>query len=94
MTANASASRGSSTNVLSDGAVCTMDRHWPSTQTAAALGRGLWPMMRPGAMSGATRAMRCLWHEIRVDERTVGRAITVRVGDHGAVGASPPPPPS
>ena len=32
---------------------------------------GQWPMMRPGAVSGATRALRCLWHEVRVDERTV-----------------------
>eukprot|EP00966_Prymnesium_polylepis_P292933 6765823-Prymnesium_polylepis.1 len=22
-------------------------------------------MMRPGAVSGATRALRCLWHEVR-----------------------------
>eukprot|EP00966_Prymnesium_polylepis_P000832 18894-Prymnesium_polylepis.1 len=27
---------------------------------------GLWPMMRPGAVSGATHALRCLWHEVRV----------------------------
>eukprot|EP00966_Prymnesium_polylepis_P127710 2952794-Prymnesium_polylepis.1 len=31
---------------------------------------GLWPMVRPGAVSDATRALRCLWLEIRVDERT------------------------
>eukprot|EP00966_Prymnesium_polylepis_P095076 2201390-Prymnesium_polylepis.2 len=36
-----------------------------------AAARGLWPMMRPGAVSGATRALWCLWHEVRVDERTV-----------------------
>eukprot|EP00966_Prymnesium_polylepis_P031562 734194-Prymnesium_polylepis.1 len=24
---------------------------------------GLWSMMSPGAVSGATRALRCLWHE-------------------------------
>ena len=30
---------------------------------------GRW--WRPGAVSGATRALRCLWHEICVDERTV-----------------------
>eukprot|EP00966_Prymnesium_polylepis_P255840 5910865-Prymnesium_polylepis.1 len=28
-------------------------------------------MMRPGAVPGATRALQCLWHEVRVDERTV-----------------------
>eukprot|EP00966_Prymnesium_polylepis_P239103 5530183-Prymnesium_polylepis.1 len=28
-------------------------------------------MMRPGAVSGATRALRCLWHKVRVDERAV-----------------------
>jgi hypothetical protein len=27
-------------------------------------------MMRPGAVSGATRALRCLWHEVRDDERS------------------------
>eukprot|EP00966_Prymnesium_polylepis_P132583 3064918-Prymnesium_polylepis.1 len=32
---------------------------------------GLWPMMRPAAVSGAMRALRCLWHGVRVDERTV-----------------------
>eukprot|EP00966_Prymnesium_polylepis_P201112 4659820-Prymnesium_polylepis.1 len=33
---------------------------------------GLWPMMRPGAVLGATRALRGrVWHEVRVDERTV-----------------------
>jgi hypothetical protein len=35
-------------------------------------GCDLWPMMRPGAVSGATHALRCrVWHEVRVDERTV-----------------------
>eukprot|EP00966_Prymnesium_polylepis_P307566 7108057-Prymnesium_polylepis.3 len=33
--------------------------------------RGLWPMMRRVAVSGAMRAPRCRgWHEVRVDERT------------------------
>eukprot|EP00966_Prymnesium_polylepis_P163741 3785113-Prymnesium_polylepis.1 len=28
---------------------------------------GLWPMMRPGTVSGATRALRCrVWHEVVV----------------------------
>jgi hypothetical protein len=40
-------------------------------ETYTAMAGGLWPMMRPGAVSGATRALRCLWHEVRVDERTV-----------------------
>jgi len=32
---------------------------------------GLWPMMRPEAVTGATRALRCRdWHEVRVDART------------------------
>eukprot|EP00966_Prymnesium_polylepis_P270709 6254068-Prymnesium_polylepis.1 len=29
---------------------------------------GRW--WRPGTVSGATRALQCLWHEVRVDERT------------------------
>eukprot|EP00966_Prymnesium_polylepis_P129159 2986925-Prymnesium_polylepis.3 len=29
---------------------------------------GLWPMMRPGAVTDATHALRCRgWHEVRVD---------------------------
>jgi hypothetical protein len=36
-------------------------------RTHTTLSRGLWPMMRPGAASGATRALRCrVWHEVRV----------------------------
>ena len=32
---------------------------------------GLWPMMRPEAVTGATRALWCRdWHEVRVDART------------------------
>jgi hypothetical protein len=31
--------------------------------------RGRWPMLSPEAVSGATRALRCLWHEVCVDER-------------------------
>ena len=45
----------------------TTTRHVPG-----AFFGGLWPMMRPGAVSGATRALLCrVWHEVRVDERTV-----------------------
>eukprot|EP00966_Prymnesium_polylepis_P139414 3221504-Prymnesium_polylepis.1 len=31
---------------------------------------GRWPMLSPETVSGATGALRCLWHEICVDERT------------------------
>ena len=31
---------------------------------------GRWPMMSPGGGVGRYAALRCLWHEIRVDERT------------------------
>eukprot|EP00966_Prymnesium_polylepis_P240979 5573267-Prymnesium_polylepis.1 len=37
------------------------------------------PMMRPGPETDATRALRCLWHEIRVDERTRHRPQVRRV---------------
>eukprot|EP00966_Prymnesium_polylepis_P193670 4488910-Prymnesium_polylepis.1 len=36
----------------------------------------LWPMMRPGAMSDATRALRSLWHEIRVGPATRPKATS------------------
>jgi hypothetical protein len=40
--------------------------------TAAWVRAGRWPMMSPALRRCrvATRALRCLWHEIRVDERT------------------------
>eukprot|EP00966_Prymnesium_polylepis_P042526 987985-Prymnesium_polylepis.1 len=40
---------------------------------------GRWPMAdgrwwRPGTVSGTTRALRCLWHEVRVGEKTTQSA--------------------
>eukprot|EP00966_Prymnesium_polylepis_P279532 6457765-Prymnesium_polylepis.1 len=33
---------------------------------------GRWPMVAPGGGVGRyARPLRCLWHEVRVDERTV-----------------------
>eukprot|EP00966_Prymnesium_polylepis_P097755 2264200-Prymnesium_polylepis.1 len=32
---------------------------------------GRWPMVAPGGGVGRYAALRCLWYEVRVDERTV-----------------------
>eukprot|EP00966_Prymnesium_polylepis_P145245 3354111-Prymnesium_polylepis.1 len=40
-------------------------------RSARATRDGQWPMMRPEAVSGATRALQCRgWHEVCVDART------------------------
>eukprot|EP00966_Prymnesium_polylepis_P152905 3532266-Prymnesium_polylepis.1 len=48
---------------------CAGEATWKHATTLSRT-YGLWPMMRPGEVSGATRALKCLWHEVRVGERT------------------------
>eukprot|EP00966_Prymnesium_polylepis_P047529 1100387-Prymnesium_polylepis.1 len=48
---------------LPDSATCPIGDHQTHT---VGYGGGLRPMMRPGAVTDATRALRCLWHEIGI----------------------------